>query len=209
MSTSPRSAFAESRPIALAAIMVVVSALAALSLAGPSTADADGDVEIVSFDVAENGSRFVFDAEPRVDGLPAYGNDFVTEGYLFAPGTLGASDGVEADGSLADGFEDLVIGEWKCFGYFVGDGATTAEGEWVVTTQIYRFYGDDGRDEADDRIVSIGTENVAGSPAAIRALTGGTGRYRTARGEVVQLTLGHNASEGVNASVWVALVDED
>ncbi len=141
----------------------------------------------------------MFDAEPVFDdGMPAYGSDFVTEGLIFEEGTLDDSLGFDAEGNVLEAVADKVIGEWKCFGYMIGDGAETAAGEWVVSTQTYRFYGEDGRTTDDDMVVSTGTEHVPGEPV-VRAITGGTGRYETARGEVHQLTTGFGENMGVLA----------
>ena len=198
--------------VAAAVGVAVAGVVGAASLAAASDRDdRDGRRnETLRFDVAENGKRFAFDEEPVFpeDGLPQYGNGFVTEGYVFEAGTLGESNGVDADGNVLPAFEDDVIGEWKCFGYMIGDGARTVEDEWVVSTQIYRFYGDNGRDAKDRRIVSVGTENVAHDEAVIRAITGGTGRFSDARGEATQLTLGHNASEGVNAQFQLSVAHD-
>jgi hypothetical protein len=190
--------------LALAVLVVAVAAVA--PGAGPSTAATS---QHLTFEVAENGKRFVFDERPVfADGMPAYGNRFITEGYLLAGGTLADGQAVNADGTIAAGFEDRVIGEWKCFGWFVGDGMRTKKDEIVVTTQTYRFYGDNGRDDHDDRIVSIGTENVVGGTAAIRAVTGGTGRHRGAIGEVAQTNLGLNPTQGINATFVLDLGGE-
>jgi hypothetical protein len=41
----------------------------------------------IKFDVAENGTRFVFDEAPVHEGttppMPAYGNPFITQGYIY------------------------------------------------------------------------------------------------------------------------------
>ena len=40
-------------------------------------------------EVCENGSRFIPDGDPLFeDGLPAYGNEFITEGFIYPAGTL-------------------------------------------------------------------------------------------------------------------------
>ena len=190
--------------LALAVLVVIVARVTAA--VGSSPAESS---QRLAFDVAENGKRFVFDDRPVFDdGMPAYGSSFVTEGYLLAPGTLADGEAVSADGTVAAGFEGRVIGEWKCFGGFVGDGMRTKQDEIVVTTQTYRFYGDDGRDDHDDRVVSIGTENVVGGTTAIRAVTGGTGRYRGAGGELSQTNLGLNPTGGVNATFELDLGGE-
>lgn len=180
----------------VALLLLGGAALASGDRSGYAAGSSAGGTLRLSFDVAEDGTRFVFDDAPlHDDGLPAYGNSFVTEGYILEAGTLGAENGLRPDGTLDEGFEDAVIGRWTCYGTFVGDGAHTAPtaGAWVVTTQIYEF-------EDGSTLVTVGPENPAGGPPTARAIVGGTGRFALARGEVSQLTLGHNASDGVNAS---------
>ena len=67
--------------------------------------------------------------------MPAYGNPFVTEGYIYPADTLDGTNGVLANGDPE--FPDLVIGKWVCRGYMIGDGAHTETGVWVVSTQTY------------------------------------------------------------------------
>ncbi|MDH3463636.1 MAG: hypothetical protein OEM32_08440, partial [Acidimicrobiia bacterium] len=123
------------------------------------------------------------------------GNGFVTQGYIYPAGTLGESNGVNPDGSPE--FPDSVLGEWTCYGYFVGDGAHTENGPWVVTTQVFEFSSDL---VGGQTIVTVGSETPAGAGTALRAVVGGTGRFSRISGEVAQVTLGHNLSEGVNAT---------
>ena len=43
----------------------------------------------LAFDVAEDMTRFVFAEQPvHEDGMPAYGNPFITQGYIYPAGTL-------------------------------------------------------------------------------------------------------------------------
>jgi hypothetical protein len=155
----------------------------------------------VTFDVAESMPKFIFDEAPLLpSGLPAYGNPFITQGYIYPTGTLNSSNGVLADGSPE--FPDLVIGEWTCRGYFIGNGAETQTGPWVITTQLYDFYADSGYIEGKqgnrNTLISEGYEIADIGVMAPRAITGGTGRYRLARGQAKQTLLGFNTSEGVN-----------
>ncbi|MGI9292477.1 MAG: hypothetical protein ACR2PS_00720, partial [Pseudomonadales bacterium] len=40
--------------------------------------------QVLHFDVAESGPKFVFDEAPLLpSSLPAYGNPFVTQGYIY------------------------------------------------------------------------------------------------------------------------------
>lgn len=162
--------------------------LAALLLPGVAAAG-----ETLKFDVAENASRFVFDENPVFDdGMPAYGNSFVTQGYIYPHGTLEDGNGVRADGSPE--FPDKVIGTWTCRGWFVGDGAHTESGPWVITHQYYDF----GDSAGELSLITEGYELAEPGVTVRRAVTGGTGTYRDARGQARQVLLGFNATEGVN-----------
>ncbi|MGF1470110.1 MAG: hypothetical protein ACFB50_00010 [Rubrobacteraceae bacterium] len=154
-----------------------------------------GKVKTVKFDVAEDATRFVFDDEPRDDdGLPEYGNSFVTQGYIYPEGTLEESNGVKANGEPE--FPNKVIGEWTCRGWFIGEGATTESGPWVSTTQLY----DLGDEPGEVTLVTDGSEISDVNEEVKRAITGGTGPYKRAAGEGGQTLLGFNATEGVNLS---------
>ena len=151
------------------------------------------------FDVAENMARFVFAPQPiHEDGMPAHGNAFITQGYIYPAGTLTESNGVLADGSPE--FPDKVLGEWTCRGWFVGDGAHTTTGPWVVTTQLYNF----GTEAGDATLVTEGYEIADVGVTTERAISAGTGPFANARGEGEQVFLGFNASEGVNLSFELA-----
>lgn len=157
-------------------------------------------------DIAENGTRFVIDEAPAFDdGFPAYGNAFITEGYIYPAGTLTDTNGINPDGSPE--FPDDVIGKWSCTGYFIADGAHTTKGSWVYTTQLLAF-GDnpvDGR----ETIVVTGYEGAEAGKTVTGAITGGTGRYATARGEADQALLGFNNPDlptmGINKTVELEL----
>lgn len=160
----------------------------------------------LKFDVAESASKFVFDEAPVFDnGLPAYGNAFITQGYIYPYGTL--TGGAAGNGILPDGspeFPDKVIGEWVCRGYFIGNGVNTETGPWVITTQHYDFYDEPGFDpnrekkSGDTNLITDGYELSDVGVQGKRAVTGGTGIFKRARGEAVQTLLGFNALEGVN-----------
>ncbi|MGH2558476.1 MAG: hypothetical protein ACRDJH_05375 [Thermomicrobiales bacterium] len=155
---------------------------------------------ILKFDVAEDMSRFVFNAAPvHEDGMPAFGNPFITQGYIYPYGTLDGSNGVLADGSPE--FPDKVLGQWTCRGWFVGDGAHTTSGPMVITTQLYSF----GEEFGESTLVTEGYELADVEVAIARAVTGGTGEYSGARGEAQQTFLGFNATEGVSLRFEIAV----
>jgi hypothetical protein len=158
-----------------------------------AVAQIEGEDGVLRFDLAEDGTRFAFAAAPVFDdGLPAYGNPYITQGYIYPAGTLSESNGVLPDGSPE--FPDKVLGEFSCRGWHVGDGFHSTTGPWVVSTQLYNFGGEWG----DATLVSEGYMLSDVGAAIERALTGGTGPYAGARGEARGTLLGFNASDGTN-----------
>src|SRR5262245_3804736 len=159
------------------------------------------DTRIIRFEVSENAKRFVFDETPlHEDGAPAYGNEFVTEGYIYTAGTLNGTNGVNPDGSPE--FPERVIGRWTCRGWNVGEGAKTVSGPWVITHQLYDFGGKPGQ----VTIMTDGVELVDIGAPVKRALIGGTGPYAEARGEATQTMIGFNQINGVNLRYEVRVV---
>ena len=170
--------------------------VAALVLQAGTAAADDDRQRALRFDIAENGSRFSFDVEPvDEDGLPAYGGEFITEGYLYPHGFLDGREGVDSDGNPT--FPEKVMGRWSCRGWHVGEGAKTETGPWVITNQFF----DLGDRPGDRTLITEGVELVDPGVPVDRAITGGTGRYRTARGASTQRMLGFNPSQGVNLRV--------
>ena len=182
----------------LAVGVVAVVALGVLGL-GAAYAASDDDTaepESFEFEVAEDATRFAFDEAPVFDdGMPAYGNPFVTQGYIYEPGTLAAGGGVNPDGSPTH--PDAVIGTWTCEGFLIGDGAHTESGPWVVSTQVFDF----GEFDGDDIVITHGIETPEIGADVQRAIIGGTGEHVGAVGEQTQVLEGFNGSEGVNLSV--------
>lgn len=157
-------------------------------------------MRIKRFDIAENGSRFSFDAEPvDENGLPAYGGEFITQGYLYPYGFLETHNGVNVDGSPS--YPEEVLGRWICRGWHIGEGASTVTGPWVVTTQIFDLKEKHGR----QTIITEGYELSDINVGIDRAITGGTGKYGRASGTSTQKLLGFNSSYGVNVRVVLRL----
>jgi hypothetical protein len=179
-----------------------VGVLAALACNVPIASASDTDSQAFEVDIAEDGTRFIIDEAPVFDdGMPAHGNPFITQGYIYPAGTLTDSNGVNPDGTPE--FPDEVIGEWTCTGYFIGEGAHTTEGAWVFTTQLFAF-GDDAEAGAQT-IVVTGYEGAEPGAVVTGAITGGTGQYATADGDAEQELLGTNNPElptmGINKTV--------
>ncbi len=145
---------------------------------------------VIEVDIVENPRKFSFDETPVFDdGSPAYGGEFVTQGFIYPKGTLEMGDGVDAEGNPQ--FPDLVIGTWFCRGWHVGNGARTETGPVVVTNQIFNF----GEKFGAKTITTDGVELADIGEPVKRAITGGTGRFRRAKGEQVQILEGLNQFE--------------
>jgi hypothetical protein len=170
-------------------VLLAVSMVVGMSV----SAQSDDETGIMQFQVAEDGGRFIFDdLNLHEDGMPAYGSAFVTQGYIYPAGTLNGTNGVLANGEPE--FPELVLGEWTCYGWMIGDGAHTATGEWVVSTQVYQFA--DG-----STIITNGFEIADFEVPVARAVTGGTGDYRGVVGEMTQILHGFTEQMGVNLTV--------
>jgi hypothetical protein len=168
------------------------AALAALLLGEAALAD-----PLRRFDVAEDHTRFVFAPAPvHEDGMPAYGNPFVTQGYIYESGTLDfGGEGVNPDGTPA--FPEKVIGTWTCDGWYVGDGAHTKTGTMIVSRQVFQF--DDG-----GVIVSQGVELADYGVPMQRVITGGLGDYADLDAVLVQTNLGMSDGFGIRAQFEIA-----
>lgn len=145
---------------------------------------------VIEVDIVENPRKFSFDETPVFkDGSPAYGGEFITQGFIYPKGTLEMGGGVDAEGNPQ--FPDLVIGTWFCRGWHIGDGAHTQTGPIVITHQLFNF----GKKMGAKTITTDGVELADIGETVKRAITGGTGRFRRARGEQVQTFEGLNRFE--------------
>lgn len=172
---------------------------AALSL---SAVQAFAGEALDRFDVAEDHTRFVFASQPvHESGMPAHGNPFVTQGYIYPAGTLkGTASGVNEDGSPT--YPDKVLGTWTCNGWFVGDGGDATTGVWLVSRQIFDF--DNG-----DMVITQGTEIADVDVANLRPITGATGGYADVEGVMAQTMLGFTEHMSVNIQFEIQKEKED
>lgn len=181
-------------------IFGLLALVMSLGIAIIVSAQTDEDASTLKVEVAEDGGRFVFDDLNLFDdGMPAYGSAFVTQGYIYPEGTLSGTNGVLENGEPE--FPELVLGQWTCYGWMIGDGARTETGEWVVSTQIYQF--NDG-----SLIITDGFEIIDFEVPVTRAITGGTYEHANAGGEMVQVLHGFTDAMGVNLSVEFQLNGE-
>ena len=188
-------------PLSVLTIAIVALGFLALALSPVGAAANNSEKKQkppTQFEVAEDGLRFAFAAAPvHADGMPAYGNPFVTEGYIYPVGTLNGTNGVLADGSPE--FPDKVIGRWNCRVYMIGDGAHTTTGAWVISSQTYLF----NDTYANSMLSTEGYEFADLNVPISRAIIGGTGYFKSARGEQTQTLLGFTAQMGVNLRVSI------
>ena len=95
---------------------------------------------MLRFDVAENATDFAWAGDPElVDGLPAGRTAFMTQGYIYPEGTLTEDNGVNPDGSPE--FPDKVLGQWSCWGWYLGTEAPAGTARWLTTHLV--SFGDD------------------------------------------------------------------
>ena len=154
------------------------------------------NAETLKFDAA-NGTHFSFDETPAdSDGLPAYGTEYITEGYLYPSGTLNGTNGVNADGSPE--FPDKVIGTWTCRGWLVGKGLNTVTGPWAAATQLFNLSPTPG----EKMIVTEGLLLPEVNVPIKRAITGGTGNMQGHEAKGVRQSSGFpNRAGGVNSRI--------
>ncbi|WP_298934637.1 hypothetical protein [uncultured Ruegeria sp.] len=166
----------------------ITSTAIALSLATFVRAEAP-----MAFDVAEDHTRIHMAAAPvHENGMPAHGNAFVSQGYIYPEGTLAdGTVGVLEDGSPA--FPDLILGTWTCDGYFVGEGGNATTGAWIISRQTFAF--NDGA-----TVVTQGAEIADIGQPNLRPVTGATGEFAGIEGGLIQTTLGFNDYWGLRAT---------
>ena len=177
-------------PLALG--LAVVAAFWIWNLQTTSANDQNAVAPInFDYDVACDATSFAVQGPVGPAG-PEYGASFVVQGFIYPEGTFavyGSDSGILPSGEPE--FPELVIGTWTCRGWFIGEGFATPTGPFVATTQIYDL---DPAVPGKTTFVSEGTELIDVGVPFMRAITGGTGSFRRARGEIEQTAIGANAT---------------
>ena len=114
-------------------------------------------------------------------------------GYLYPAGTLETSNGVRADGTPE--FPDKVIGRWMVLPWSAVP-PTSAARRPRPATHVFRFATGAGA-----TLLIEGDDGAAVAPSVVWAVTGGAGRYGTARGTAREFELGRNKARGRNLRV--------
>jgi hypothetical protein len=175
----------------IAAFTALWKPIAALADAEPDAAQGAN----VVLDVACLGHTFTGNLKDALylDGGDFRGVDFYVEGNLYHSGTLPTGDGFDPASIPA-------AGHWFCRGHLIFNSDRPLP--HTLTLQEYLFDRiTPEQPSPPDQLVSSGVEG--GIPLATRSVIGGAGRYRGARGEVIQQMLGSNKTRidslGMNA----------
>jgi hypothetical protein len=188
-------------------IAVVAMAVAVLVAAQGVRAGASGSAPHpagqFTVDVALDGSTWRMDDGsnpffPVFTGALARGNTFIVSGKIYRKGTLQSGGDFGGGAGNPSGPETAgAIGTWVCRGTFNLDIGDIANGAFphVTSTQVFTF-------DSGDVIVTEGPE---GGAEVLRAVVGGAGRLRRARGDVVETPLGVNTSNLFNVRMHFRL----
>lgn len=128
---------------------------------------------------------------PVFTGALGRGNTFIVSGRIYPAGTLSGGGNFGGGISNPAGPETAgAIGTWVCRGTFNLDIADIAAGGFphVTSTQVFTF-------DSGEVLISEGPE---GGAEVLRAVIGGAGRMRHARGDVVETPLGINTTNLFN-----------
>jgi hypothetical protein len=186
----------------------------ALALAVPAVAaHATEPYTTFSVDIVADCNRFISEGVGHPHPGPVFGDYFMQEGLIYEGGTLSANcEGGDGCGLNEDGtpeFPEAVIGKWTCYGSFVGKGGATAEGVWLYSTQVYEFDVEQVEPNVfapgEHALVSVGPERNDLNVPWDRAITGGYGKFRHARGQLQQTKIGFNQTECENFTVDVEI----
>jgi hypothetical protein len=152
-------------------------------------------VQTIAFDIAIDGRTFRTGSGVNPFAMPPpvipRGTTLVLNGKIFPSGTV--HSGTQTNDPNGPGN----IGDFYCRGTFVNSFADIIMGAQpeVMTTQLYRFSNGD----------QLVTEGVEGGGVWIRAVTGGTGAYRGASGDMRYERVGTNSTGDFNIRVVFTL----
>jgi hypothetical protein len=121
---------------------------------------------------------------PTLTGQFGRGNTFIVTGHIYKANTLASGGNFNQPGNPAGPDLPEPIGTWVCRGTFNLDFGDIANGGAPHVTSTQFFYFDDG--------TTIVTDGAEGGAITLRAVIGGTGRYRNAKGESIETPLGVN-----------------
>jgi hypothetical protein len=134
---------------------------------------------------------------PHFTGQLFRGNTFIVSGKLYRGGTLKSGGDFGQSDNPPGPETPRPIGTWVCRGTFNLDIGEIAAGGFphVTSTQVFTF-------DSGGTLVSEGPE---GGAIVTRAVIGGTGRFGSALGQVVEEPLGVNTSNLFNVRFYFDL----
>ncbi|HVN45572.1 MAG TPA: hypothetical protein VMT66_09980 [Steroidobacteraceae bacterium] len=178
------------------------------------------DVAVLGHTDAQNTAGRIGDPKRFLD-TDARGDNFYVEGNLYPGGTIPApttATGMPAFPQAPPRLNNEVVwdfkpaeplGHWLCRGWVLFNGSTTpykdSKGTVIDTTrmqprllseQTFVFGRFDAAHLSPDMLLTSGPENGLDpdTDRVVRAVVGGTGRFKAARGEVTQTRIGRNTS---------------
>jgi hypothetical protein len=181
------------RPIDRRKVLATAGSLAALAAmwqpASAFAADDDDDERRkgdLVLDVALLGDTFAPDMGAALDAGAGdlRGVGFFVEGLIYPSGTIPPGPGF-------DPASEEAFGTWLCRGWLMLHSGRP-EPHAITTQEHVLGIITPSNPTPRDQLVSSGPEG--GVPRAVRSILGGTGRYRRARGEVVQHLIGTNTT---------------
>ncbi len=110
---------------------------------------------------------------------------FAVEGLMYPQGTI-----------AGDGFvptPDGAVGHWFCRGWLILDGSRPEPHASTIQSYVFGSIAEDQLFPPDG-LTSAGLEGTSGEQPTTRSITGGTGRYMAAMGQVVQTNNGVNTT---------------
>jgi hypothetical protein len=179
----------------VAALVVATCASTAITARAQEHTDGgphpSGNPLVFTVDVAEDFAKFNPTLVKPTDTEPTRGSWFITEGNVYPAGTI------QGPGDTFDPNTPGAIGRWYCRGtHLVSASEIPAAPLWVDTAQLYFLPSDEH---------SIVTDGLEGNGIILRAVTGGTGKFRGYFGRQQQQFLGFNTTGGVNLRVTFTL----
>lgn len=153
------------------------------ALASRAAASGGWRREQIEFDVALLGGTWRFSATVNPSDEADFKTPFITEGWIYPPGTV-------SDGFIAT--SDNAVGRWFCQGWTILDGERPEP--HTSSTQTFTFGGlVEGDLFPTDTLLTSGLEGTFDeSQITARAVTGGTGAYLAALGACRQTHVGVN-----------------
>jgi hypothetical protein len=168
--------------------VIAATALGGSSALAAAESELDGNAKKVVYEVACLGDTCRLWPYPGSEASgDLRGSEFVVEGRIYRRGTIPPGDGF-------DPFSKPSIGLWVCTGWVLlhPDRSSPEQFSWQLFA-VGEFKP--GERHPRNMLMSLGFDSSQ-PPDAVneRALTGGTGKYRGARGAHLLFHLGHNTT---------------